>query len=309
MDARADRKLDAASEAYGADPGRPARRFATLAVRWRRLAREPLLHFFLVGAVLFALAERHRAQTDVYRIVVTPERVREIAMRYQAEFGNAPAPATLAQLVDSDIDEEVLYREGLARKLDRDDEIIRRRIVQKVEFLQQDLAAPAAPTEMQLRAWYAAHASRYAAPATVSFSHIYFVDGAAGEQAARARASLVLKGLPDAIIRAPERGDPFPDLYDYAGFGQEQARRLFGDSALSRGLFRAPTGRWTGPLRSNYGWHLVRVQTREPARMPPFAEVRDRVQADVIAADQEAANRRSFAKLKARFKIIRQDGL
>ena len=64
----------------------------------RRLAREPLLHFFAVGLVLFAAAERHRAQTDVYRIVVTPERVRQLVDAYRAEFGTAPGPKTLAGL-------------------------------------------------------------------------------------------------------------------------------------------------------------------------------------------------------------------
>src|ERR1700741_2777765 len=122
----------------------------------RRLLREPLVHFFAAGALLFALAEHHRAQSDIYRIVVTPQRVREISDNYKAEYGAPPPAATLARLIDQDVDEEVLYREGELRGLDRDDEIVRRRIVQKMRFLEQDLTAPREPTEAQIEAYYAA---------------------------------------------------------------------------------------------------------------------------------------------------------
>jgi hypothetical protein len=273
----------------------------------RRLAREPLVHFFAAGLVLFAAAERHKLQTDLHRIVVTPERVRQLSAGYRAEFGATPGPRTLTQLVDHDVDEEVLYREGVARKLDRDDEIVRRRIVQKMQFLEQDLAAPAAPSAAELAAWFQAHRAQYVQPASVSFSHVYFSDVRGGPEAARRRALAALAGLSDATARAPERGDSFPDLYDYSGFGPDQARRLFGDSELSRKLFEAPRGRWSGPLRSGYGWHLVRVQSATPARPLTFEEARERVLTDVIATRQEAANRKSFERLKARFTVVRQD--
>jgi hypothetical protein len=273
----------------------------------RRILREPLVHFLAAGLVLFVASEHHRAQTDTYRIVVTPQRVAELSAAYRAEFGAAPGPRTLAGLVDHYVDEEVLYREGLARKLDQDDEIVRRRIVQKMQFLQQDLAAPAEPGEAELAAWYQGHRALYVAPATVSFSHIYFSDVVGGSDAARRRALAALASLPDSEVRAPGRGDSFPDLYDYASFGPEQARRLFGDSEMSRRLFEAPAGRWTGPLRSGYGWHLVRVQTIEPARQLSFAEARDQVRADLLASRQDRANGQAFAKLKSRFTVVRQD--
>jgi hypothetical protein len=285
------------------EPPRP-RTAHTLA---RRILREPLAHFFAAGALLFAVSEHHRAQTDTYRVVVTPERARELAAAYRAEFGADPGPRTQAHLVDHWVDEEVLYREGLARKLDQDDEIVRRRIVQKMQFLDQDLAPPAEPTPKDLSAWFQAHRSQYVAPATVSFSHIYFSDVAGGADAARARARRVLASLSPTAARAPERGDPFPDLYDYSAFGPEQAKRLFGDGELSRELFEAPAGRWLGPFRSGYGWHLVRIQSIQPARPLSFDEARERVRADLIASRQDAANARGFAALKARFTIVRAD--
>ncbi len=269
--------------------------------------REPLVHFFAAGLVLYAVAAHHRAETDQHRIVVTPQAVQRLADGYQAEYGSPPSRRALSELVDRWVDEEVLFREGQARGLDRDDEIIRRRVVQKMQFVEQDLAAPAEPTEADLAAWYQAHKAQYATPATVSFSHVYFADGAGGPQVAHTRAEAALAGLADATARAPERGDPFPDLYDYAGFGPEAARRLFGDTELARQLFQVPPGRWAGPFRSSYGWHLVRVSQATPGEVPPLAEVRERVRADLVAARQDAANQRGFEALKARYAIVRQD--
>lgn len=271
-----------------------------------RLAREPLAHFFAAGLVLFAVSEHHREATDLHRIVVTRERVGQLAEAYRTEFGAQPSAGRLDELVDHWVDEEALYREAQARHLDRDDEIVRRRLVQKMQFLQQDLAAVREPTEAELKAWYGAHAAQYAAAASVSFSHVFFADGGQGREAARRRAEAALASLSQATPRAPERGDAFPDLYDYSAMTPEAARRLFGDEELSRKLFQAPTGRWAGPFRSIYGWHLVRVSEAAPARALPFEAVRDRVRGDAIAARQEAANRKAFADLKARYSVVRE---
>ena len=274
-----------------------------------RIVREPLVQFFVVGAILFGLAEHHQVQADRYRIIVTSDRVNRLADGYRAEYGHAPSPQVLAQLIDGDIDEEVLYREGIARKLDREDEIVRRRVVQKMQFLQQDLAAPARPADAELVAYYKAHLARYQTPATVSFSHIYFAETPERSMPAVARARMVLANLPDSTARAPELGDNFPDLYDYQAFNQEQARRLFGDTQLARQLFHVLPGHWVGPVRSEYGWHLVRVQESEPQRLLSFTEARERVRSDAVAAAQEAANRRGLQALRARFTVAREDRL
>jgi peptidyl-prolyl cis-trans isomerase C len=271
------------------------------------ILREPLFHFFLVGLVLFVAAERHRTATDVYRIVVTPERVAKLTNAYRLQFGADPTPAGLEVLIDKDIDEEVLYREGVALKLDRDDAIVRRRVVQKMQFLEQDLAAPAEPTEAELQRYYPSHLARYATPEKVSFSHIYFSADRGGDQAARQRAEVALAGLDDGTTRAPDRGDSFPDLYDYSSFGPDQAVRLFGDGEFSHMLFKAPVGHWAGPFRSSYGWHLVRVQSKAASRTPPVSEIRDQVRDDAIAAAQVISNEKSFQALKARFTVVRQD--
>jgi len=272
-----------------------------------RILREPLVHFFLVGLVLFVAADAYKRATNVYRIEITPDRVAALELSYQQQFGAPPTPAAREALIDRFVDEEVLFREGLAMGLDRGDEIVRRRVVQKMQFLQQDLQPPREPTEPDLRAWYRSHLSQYSAPARVSFTHIFFSPDKGGDTGAQARAKAVLATLNGTVTRAPERGDNFPDLYDYTGFGPSEAARLFGATPLAQALLTAPTGRWVGPYQSGYGWHLLFISGRRPPQTPPFEAVRDQVRADRLAAGEAEDNRRAFEALKSRFVVVRHD--
>lgn len=277
------------------------------ALRWlRRLAAEPLAHFVAAGLVLFTVGEIYHRQTSFYRIELTPRHVQQLAHDYALQYGAAPDPQTLRGLVRQDLHDEMLYRQGLALRLDRGDEIVRRRIIQKMQFLMQDLNAPAEPATAQLEAFYRAHLGRYVTEPQATFSHVFF-SASGGDGAAKARAEAVLKRLPGSVTRAPDLGDPFPDLYDFSAFQPEQVYRLFGHTAFSDAVFHGPTGRWIGPYRSAYGWHLLYIDAREAPVQPPLSAVRDAVRTDYLQAAQDAANRAAFNKLARKFTVVRDD--
>ncbi len=278
-----------------------------LGQRIARIVREPLVHFFLAGLILFVAADAYKRETNVYRIDITPERVAALELSYRQQFGAPPTPAAREALIGRFVDEEVLFREGLAMGLDRGDEIVRRRVVQKMQFLQQDLAPPREPSEQDLRNWYNSHLSQYAIPSRVSFTHIFFSPDKGGDAVAQERARAVLAQLNGSVSRAPERGDNFPDLYDYTGFGPSEAARLFGATPLAQALFIAPTGRWAGPYQSGYGWHLLFISGRRPPQTPPFDAVREQVRADRLAAGEAEDNHHAFEVLKSRFVVVRHD--
>src|SRR3954471_6794158 len=157
---------------------RPAR-----ASRWRQVAREPLVHFALIGAAIFAgahVVESWQRQRQTTIVVDAPLRDR-LAKLYRAQFGVAPSTGQLEIVVDDYIDDEVLYREALRLGLGDDDEIVRRRLIQKLEFLQRDSAAGIDPSAAELRAYYAAHPELFAAAARVSFSQRYFSPDRGGD--------------------------------------------------------------------------------------------------------------------------------
>ncbi|MBS0333446.1 MAG: peptidyl-prolyl cis-trans isomerase [Proteobacteria bacterium] len=280
--------------------------------RLGRLLREPLLHFAVLGLILALAAHAYQVRHDLYRIEVTPARVADLSHKYALQFGAPPDPATLQQLVRDDIHDEVLFRQGLALKLDQDDEIVRRRVIQKEQFLLQNLTPPAEPTEAQLQAFYDAHPDRYVAASRATFSHIYFAlpqDGRPdGDAATEARAKAALARIPKGATRAPDLGDPFPDIYDFSAFEPEQAQRLFGKTPLADAIYTAPVGRWSGPFKSAYGWHLLYVSARAATARQPLSEIKDRVRTDYLQAAQDKANAAAFQKIASRFTVVRSDG-
>jgi parvulin-like peptidyl-prolyl isomerase len=278
--------------------------------------REPLLHFVVVGFVLFAVGQIHRERTDTYRIVVSPQREALLANRYALQFGTQPNPLTRAALVQRDVEEEMLFRQGLALGLDKEDEIVRRRIVQKMRFLLQDSSAPAEPEEAQLNAYYRAHSQRYVAPARVTFSHVFF-SSEKGEERAYARAKtslarLVARGASAkaeaagaAESGAAAMGDPFPDLQHFSAYDAAQVQRLFGRTEISEAVFTAPAGRWAGPYKSSYGWHLIWIDSRQAPAQQPLSAVLDRVRTDYLLAEQARANQSAFSDVARAYTVVR----
>ena len=276
--------------------------------RLGRLAREPFLQFLALGLLVFLAKGWSGGTPERYHVTIGPADVRRLATGYEWQFGRPPTAAELGHLVDRRIEEEILYREGVALGLDRDDEIVRRRVVQKLQFLQEDTALVPEPDDAALRAYRARHADRYREPARATFRHLYFSPDDGGPQAARARAAAALASrTSDAAGPAPAAGDPFPGRDRYAAIDAAGLARIVGDSELSRTLFALAPGEWHGPLRSGYGWHLVFVETLEPARERPFADVREQVRADYVDERRQAVNAAALAAIKARYVVRRRD--
>ena len=272
------------------------------------LAREPFLQFLALGLLVFLARGWSGGTPERYHVTIGPADVRRLATGYEWQFGRPPTAAELGHLVDRHIEEEILYREGVALGLDRDDEIVRRRVVQKLQFLQEDTALVPEPDDAALRAFRARHADRYREPARATFRHRYFSPDDDGPAAARARAAAAIAPLAnDAAATSLPAGDPFPGRDRYAAIDAAGLARIFGDSELSRTLFALAPHRWHGPLQSGYGWHLVFVDTLEPARERPFADVRDRIRADYLDERRQAINDAALAAIKARYVVYRRD--
>jgi hypothetical protein len=274
-----------------------------------RLVREPFFHFLLLGGVIYGGVELARAPADHSRITVGKAQVNQLASTYAKQFGVPPTTSELKALVDAYIDEEIFYREGVALKLDEDDEIVRRRVAQKYAFLQQDLAMVEQPSEAELTGFFEQHKADYLIPGQVSFTHVYFSPDGDGADGAKARAVKALEALragnPD---RAPEVGDRFPDLYDYASVDKTQLDRLFGDTGFADQVLHAPAGTWAGPFRSGYGWHLVRVTSKAAATVPNFDDVKDRVLADYIDQVRSRRQAEALEQLHKKYKIVGDPG-
>ncbi|MYI74831.1 MAG: peptidyl-prolyl cis-trans isomerase [Acidobacteria bacterium] len=284
----------------------------TLLHRARTLAREPFFHFVALGLLIFLARGLLDGTPEQYRITIGPEDVRRIAIGYEWQFGRPPTARELSHLVDRHIEEEILYREGVAMGLDVGDEIVRRRVVQKLQFLQEDVALPPEPDDAALQAFHVRHTERYAEPARVTLRHQYFSPDTGGAGAARARAAEAAAALRDkpggATVDEPPGGaDPFPGRDRYVALDGPGMSRAFGDSELASAVFELPPGAWHGPLRSGYGWHLVYVEQIDPGRERPLAEVREEVRADYLDEQRAEMNAAALAAIKGKYVVVRED--
>lgn len=271
---------------------------------WLFLRHEPLVHFLLGGAALFAIYGAFGTPgTGSRTIVIGRQDLESLQQQFVAQWRRPPTRAELDGLVEGQIREEVWYREGLALGLDRGDTILRRRIGQKMEFLVADTAVPGDPGDVALRAYFEANLAQYDEPPHVSFTHIYFSVDARGPRA-RADAERVLRGLQaaGAPVRAPERGDRFALSYDYASRTADQVDQEFGGGFGQQLLNQSP-GSWQGPIQSAYGLHLVRVTERAPARPAVFEEARERVVTDFVYQHRRDANEAAYRRLRNRYAI------
>jgi hypothetical protein len=270
-------------------------------VSLRQFLREPLAHFVLIGLALFLLHGWVAPADEAgRRIVVNQARVDDMAREYRAQLGRSPAPEELKSLVDTYVHDEILYREGMAQGLGRDDPVIRRRILQKYEIILEEESGQGAPSDADLSAYLKAHPAEFERPATVTFDQVFFdASGspAEGEQRFEAARRAALRGADPAGLgqdsMLPRHVETTP---------LDRVAQDFGP-AFAAGLAEAPVGRWIGPLPSSYGAHLVRVAARTPPSLPPLDEVRAAVAREWEGDRRRRALAATYDKLRGDYDV------
>ena len=265
-----------------------------------RLAREPLVHFLCLGVVLFSL-HRRVAPPPANRIVVGASVVQSLRDEHLRRAGKPPTPEEEAALVAHWVDGEVLYREALALGLDRGDLIVRRRMMQKMTFLSEDVEPIAAPTDEDIRQFLSAHTEHYAAPLRVTLTHVFV--GTERHPADAEAIATALRARLNAGLEPEGLGDPFLRGRDFRLQTERELAAVFG-APFAAAVVALPETTWSDPVRSSYGFHLVRVSERRPGRVPPLAEIRDAVARDWREDRRDALNRAELERLRARYQVV-----
>lgn len=288
------------AQAEAADDGNAAGH-----VRLRRLLREPLTHFIALGLLIFATAHYLEQRSQRYVIDLGPAEMRRLAAAYTQQYGIAPSPTEMKALRDDYVRQEVLLREGLALGLEKDDEIVRRRIAQKFQFLLEDRTTAREPTEADLQTYYAGHRGSYVIAPRRTFDQRYYAIDQRGEDAARRLAQDALAAL--RAGRPAPAEDAFPGPTVVRLLSRADTDRLFGGEGFAAQTFAAPKDQWSGPYRSAFGWHVVRVTEDQPAQARAFAEVRGQVLSDWKAADRKGRNDAAYADVVKRYRLAGAD--
>ncbi len=265
-----------------------------------KFLKDPLLHFLGLGLGLFLLygwlnPESERAENPKH-IVVDREKLLTLVQyrtkAFQPEIAEARLKTfssdQLSELITDYVREEALHREAKALGLGNEDYIIKRRMIQKIEFITQGFAEAAVKvSDAELKSYYEANKARYRELANITFTHVFFgaIRRNVAEAEALAKAKLSELSIAKAAFSdAPKHGDRFPYGVNFVERTRDHVQSQFGQ-AMTEALF-AMTPRdktWAGPLRSPYGVHLAMVTRRIDDVVPDLSAIQERVKADIVA--------------------------
>jgi peptidyl-prolyl cis-trans isomerase C len=263
--------------------------------------REPLLHFVLLGALLFAVTAFRQENPGQSEIRISAGEVAQLAAFWEAQSQRKPSAEELRGLIEERIDEEVLAREAVRLGLDRDDVIVRRRLAQKMAFVSDDLALLGEPAEAELRAYFDTHRATYTVPDLYALRHVYFNPDRHG-MALDIDAQRALQRLSRGA-NADEVGDPFMLPRELADVSRDDIARDFG-SIFADAVTSTKPGTWAGPVRSPFGVHLVKLEAHTPRTEAHFEDVRDLVREAYLAQKQREANLAMRTKLRQQYRIV-----
>lgn len=266
--------------------------------------KEPLLHFLLIGAALFVLYAwvNPEALRDENTIIVSQSRLQALSDRFQRAWNRPPTEAERQQLVDNYVLEEIFYRQALALGLDSNDEVIRRRLRQKMELLVADSADLLEPTDAQLTDFLHQHPDRFERDPVFSFEQVYIGD----EIPARTLQHHIAELQQQLRTGEQVKGSPSLLPRQFTGVQAFHVNRQFGQSFAAQ-LLALPLNQWSEPLHSGLGLHLVRVTARQPAYLPSLAEIRGEVKREWQKEKSRQLQASMFDNLKANYTIVIED--
>ena len=275
-----------------------------MSLNLKNIIKQPLLHFLLIGGLLFVLYYSINPNTTGKdTIIIDDEQVSRMVTVFQKEWNRPPTPEEMKGLLERYIQQEVYYRKALLMNLDHNDEIIRRRLDQKLRFITNDMATLNDPDEKELKAFYQKNKHKYLQPKEYSFSHIYFNPDKRGN--AQKDAENVLPELPktdEELNGLIGKGDAFPFAYHVDSLTEKEIAGQMGDDFASS-LEKLPLKKWSGPVLSGYGTHLLFInEIKQPAE-PELASIRQEVIRDYQYALQQQYNQQLFEDFKKDFTI------
>src|SRR5688572_1680648 len=270
----------------------------------RNLLREPLLHFLLLGVLIFAVFKFVSSETSQPgKILISKGRIESLEIAFSRTWRRPPTASELEGLIRDYVREEVFAREAVALGLDKDDTIIRRRLRQKLEFVSEDVAAHAEPSDEQLREYLKEHADAFRGDRRFTFKQVYLNSQQRGTNLRRDASQLLAQlrrsgGQTDISTL----GDSLLLENGFKGIAAAEVVKQFGEQfAATLGEMRA--GQWEGPIESGFGVHLVLMTERTDGSMPALEDVRAAVRREWSNARRLETNEKFYRTLLQRYNV------
>lgn len=261
------------------------------------IIREPLIHFFLIGGLLFGWYSLQRDVETDDTIHVTQGQIQSLIQNFNRVWSRPPTQEELEGLIQDYIQEEVMVREAIAIGLDQHDTVIRRRLRQKMEFISDELLSRSEPTESDLREYYQEHKSLFSEPPRISFRHIYFNPERNKEFLDKTKEQLNQNTVDPEVV-----GDPFLVESSFSMESLHDIKGVFGEEFTDR-IFEFSKGEWEGPVASAYGWHLVYIEDGKPGTDIDFESARARVKDRWMLDNSRKLKEAAFEQFRDKYTI------
>ncbi len=267
------------------------------------LLKEPLLHFVAIGIGLFVLYSTTGQSDDREgHIALSNSEITRLVASWQRRWNRSPGPQDIRDIVEARVREEVLYREALALEMDRSDPVVRRRLSQKMAFMLEDMAPQSTPDDDTLAAFLASEHRQFMRPARYSLRHIFFSGDQRGQASVTDAQSWLQRLRHEGELPTLQTADRLLQEPQFDNVSTENIARQFG-AGFVEGLSELPVGSWQGPITSAFGAHLVYIDSRQDAYLPPLADIRNEVLQNWQTRERSRLNEEAFQRLRKRYQV------
>ena len=256
--------------------------------------KDPLILFFIGGVFLFAIAELADSDEISYQIDIRESDLTRLNDQWAMQMRRPATEQELGNLTEQLIKEEIYYREAMRLGLDQNDTIVRRRMVQKLTFLTEDIATTDIPDEQALKDYYGKNIEEYRQPKRYSFQHRYFSSDRREDAQEDAETSL---------FNNKDLGDPFMLQKAYNKRSEREIADLFGREFAQSIANLEPSDQWQGPLKSAYGFHTLLLETTQESYIKDYETVKERVLIDFQQKTRRVANEQYFLDLRNKYSV------
>jgi len=281
--------------------------------------KEPFVQFLLIGAAVFAASyfftdSPHEGKT---RIVIRSQTVQTMRIRLQKRFENRLSAegieARLNEELEGKIRQEILYREGLDRGLDKDDSVIKARVAAMMERFAREMASGEPFTSVEIERYYNENKILFTKPKRISFGQVLFSSKKRGRLQALADCKVVLARIQSGELtdyaELEKQGDQgeAPVRSAYRGVTPERIKGIFGD-AFIRDLGKADQPGVVAPVESKYGYHIVQLREVVPAEIKPLEEIRSKVVQKMEYDRNTASFDKFYENAKNNYTVVVEEG-
>jgi hypothetical protein len=274
---------------------------------------QPVIQFMIIGLVMFMVntyilqADSSKDENE-YNIFLTAGEVKSMEEVWLSKWQRNPTDHEMQGMINQRVEEAILFREAVKIGLDKNDDIIRQRMSQKLEFLSNDLVKPDSATAEEVRLYFDENIENYTTPANITVIQLFVnpkIHGDLLEKEVNMRMEK-LNSMDVSSSEISKYGDQFSLQTYYPDKSQLELAKLYG-SAFATKVFELETDKWIGPINSQYGVHLVYIMHKNSAVVPEFETVKKLVTEDLQRKKQEKLNNLYIDGILSRYKIIIED--